>query len=599
MDMQWAIIGLASLLAVSLGTTERAREQAAAAQQSAQLESAQESSVLVDMRDLTPHEVRTEGFVLNTAQTIRIDAVGASQTGGSWFAREDHREEWPGNAWILDAQRREVVWEMRRAETRGGRRNLERYEGSVTLPAGAYEVYFASYTALWPSNRVNLSWLIGRRDRPRYDDDGLSEEFRLVVRGVGRRLSAAELQRLHDDLGANAVVRLTSAQREQVEQMGFELSKPTTIEIYAVGEVTDGDQFDYGWIVNANTMEKVWSFDYRGSQPAGGARKNRQVRETRALPAGRYAAIFALDDSHDPRDWNAAPPYDPASWGLTVRVQPENRAGVQTFAYDPTPDDLAIATVTRMRNSQTRSQGFTLAQPLEVRIYALGEGSGGQMHDYGWIIDAGTRRRVWSMSYDRTEHAGGAEKNRRVNEVVRLDAGSYLVYFRTDDSHAFRSWNSPAPISADDWGISLFPASGKLDAEVVVPFQPMADDTAAVIARITNVGDDEARSRTFTLESDSDVRIYALGEGDGDMYDYAWVENLRTRQRAWEMSHRLTEHAGGADKNRLFDGVVRLPAGEYVLRYRSDGSHSPDAWNAEPPFDPGAWGVVLFLVKAR
>ncbi|MGH7471533.1 MAG: hypothetical protein ACRENP_26575 [Longimicrobiales bacterium] len=597
--MQWAIIGLAGLLAVSVGATERTRVSVVAAQQANVQELTQQSNVLVDMRDLSPHELRSEGFVLGDAQTIRIEAVGAAKAGGSWFARDDHREEWPGNAWILNARTRDVVWELRREDTRSGRRNLEHYEGRVSLPAGTYEVFYASYTALWPSNRVNLSWLIGRRDRPRYDDGGLSEDFRLLVRGAGRRLNVAELQRLHDELRAHAVVRLTSAQREQVEQIGFELSKPTTLEIYAVGEVTDGDQFDYGWIVNANTMERVWSFDYRGSQPAGGARKNRQVRETRTLPAGRYAAIFALDDSHDPRDWNAAPPYDPEYWGLTVRVNAEDRAGVQNFSYDPTPDDLAIATVTRMRNSQTRSQGFTLTQPLDVRVYALGEGSDSQMHDYGWIIDAGSRRRVWSMTYDRTEHAGGAQKNRRVNEVVRLEPGSYLLYFRTDDSHAFRSWNSPAPLNADDWGISLFPANGSLDHEIVVPYQPVADDTAAIIARITNVGDDETRSRTFTLDTDSDVRIYALGEGDGEMHDYAWVENLRTRHKAWEMSYRLTEHAGGADKNRVFDGVIRLPAGEYVLRYRSDGSHSPNAWNAEPPFDPGAWGVALYLVKGR
>jgi hypothetical protein len=63
------------------------------------------------------------------------------------------------------------------------------------------------------------------------------------------------------------------------------------------------------------------------------------------------------------------------------------------------------------------------------------------------------------------------------------------------------------------------------------------------------------------------------------------------------MSYRLTEHAGGAQKNRLYDGVIRLPAGEYVLRYRTDGSHSPDSWNAEPPFDPAMWGVVLYLRK--
>ena len=40
------------------------------------------------------------------------------------------------------------------------------------------------------------------------------------------------------------------------------------------------------------------------------------------------------------------------------------------------------------------------------------------------------------------------------------------------------------------------------------------------------------------------------------------------------MTYRATEPAGGAPKNRRFDGVVTLPAGEYVLRYETDDSHS-------------------------
>src|SRR3989442_15846994 len=57
--------------------------------------------------------------------------------------------------------------------------------------------------------------------------------------------------------------------------------------------------------------------------------------------------------------------------------------------------------------------------------------------------------------------------------------------------------------------------------------------------------------------------------------------------------------AGGADKNRMFDGVVTLPAGNYVLRYRSDGSHSYDDWNADPPDDPESWGISVFRMARR
>ena len=65
------------------------------------------------------------------------------------------------------------------------------------------------------------------------------------------------------------------------------------------------------------------------------------------------------------------------------------------------------------------------------------------------------------------------------------------------------------------------------------------------------------------------------------MVDYGWIEDAKSGRRVWEMTYRMTEHAGGAKKNRRFDGVIRLPAGEYVLRYETDGSHSFGDWNAD------------------
>ena len=53
--------------------------------------------------------------------------------------------------------------------------------------------------------------------------------------------------------------------------------------------------------------------------------------------------------------------------------------------------------------------------------------------------------------------------------------------------------------------------------------------------------------------------IYALGEGiGGDMVDYGWIERCEERRRVWEMTYRATEHAGGAKKNRRFDGSDQI-----------------------------------------
>jgi hypothetical protein len=65
------------------------------------------------------------------------------------------------------------------------------------------------------------------------------------------------------------------------------------------------------------------------------------------------------------------------------------------------------------------------------------------------------------------------------------------------------------------------------------------------------------------------------------------------------MQYEETEPAGGADKNRMFDGVITLPAGSYVLHYTSDGSHSSSNWNDEAPDDPDNWGITVFRLGTR
>ena len=48
----------------------------------------------------------------------------------------------------------------------------------------------------------------------------------------------------------------------------------------------------------------------------------------------------------------------------------------------------------------------------------------------------------------------------------------------------------------------------------------------------------------------------------------------------------------------MFEGAITLPAGSYVLRYASDGSHSHADWNDDPPDDPDDWGITVFrMVK--
>jgi hypothetical protein len=169
------------------------------------------------------------------------------------------------------------------------------------------------------------------------------------------------------------------------------------------------------------------------------------------------------------------------------------------------------------------------------------------------------------------------------------------VNYRSDSSHSFDEWNAGPPMDGELWGITITPAN-PADRSFARGYEKAPEDEA--IAEIVKVGDNARKRTTFTLDSDTDVRVYAIGEGSGGrLVDAGWIEDRKTGRVVWEMTYRMTEHAGGAAKNRMYDDVIRLPAGEYVLRYESDDSHSFRDWNDSAPDDPSHWGITLY--KAR
>ena len=557
-----------------------------------------QSATLVELDDFGPRQVKSQSFTLASPQDLQLEATGAESTAKTgWAAVMGEKNgkpvpPWSGNAWILDLQSRKVLWKLSDATTTQGARGLREFKGSVRLPAGSYTAYYASFPdgEYWSDDNAKHK---SDRKWHWFGDDPV-ENFKLVVRGKGQVLSQDEIDRARASNSASTIVSLPGRFHEEFEETGFALAKPTEVQISASGEAREDGEFDFGWIINADTRATVWRFGWRDSQPAGGAPKNRRVTKTLLLPAGRYAAFYATDDSHDPSEWNAQPPEDPDAWGLTVAVPDRDaRTAVKTFAYEHIPQNATIVALTGIGNDAMKKQGFTLTRPMDVRIYALGEGRNGRMFDYGWITSADTRKRVWTMEYDATEAAGGDRKNRLADTTLHLDQGNYVVHYLSDDSHSAAEWNAAAPPDGRRWGITVLAAKGPLDRAAVVPYDEKGNP--AIVAELTGIRDDEQVRKAFSLDRDTEVRIYAVGEGTGgDMVDFGWIEDAKSGRRVWEMTYRATEHAGGAKKNRRFDGVIRLPAGDYVLRYETDGSHSFGDWNADPPDDPEAWGITIF-----
>ncbi|UCD58675.1 MAG: serine hydrolase, partial [Candidatus Hydrogenedentota bacterium] len=118
-----------------------------------------------------------------------------------------------------------------------------------------------------------------------------------------------------------------------------------------------------------------------------------------------------------------------------------------------------IASIDNVTDDQYKTVEFTLEEDKAVRVYAIGEGTSNIMVDYGGIENAQTGQLVWEMYLIFTEHAGGASKNRKVDRVLPLPAGTYRLHYRSDDSHSFDNWNNLPP-DHYWWGIRLFDVTG-------------------------------------------------------------------------------------------------------------------------------------------
>ena len=233
---------------------------------------------------------------------------------------------------------------------------------------------------------------------------------------------------------------------------------------------------------------------------------------------------------------------------------------------------------------------------MKIRVYSIGERSGSyEMADYGWIVNADTHEKVWEFKSRYSEHAGGGQKNRMVNEEIELEEGNYIAYYVTDGSHSYRDWNVAAPLMPDLWGLSILVDEDQQYFELL-DARTFSDKN--VLAEIVRVRDNDYDRVTFDLDKESKIRIYAIGEGNsGGMDDTGWIKSKETGRIVWEMTYRNTELAGGARKNRLFDGTILLPEGEYTVYFETDGSHSYRDWNASAPHDQEHYGISVYLIK--
>lgn len=403
---------------------------------------------------LTPSDstlLAAGGFVLTEADEVNVEVQYPSERRGADPA-----------VWILDAGTREVTWRLDPARHRPDRERLL-FSETIDLPAGTYEVYLDTESYGRRDEWDDLEGIgdlieevfdeiFGRRR----ERDEVTEDARVQI-FAGSGYPEPDLKATSEPFLEKAFVTLTGLGNNQTAWQGFSLTDETEIEIYAIGEGTHDVLFDYAWIVDAATREPVWKMEADHTRDAGGHSSNRVLRDQVRLPAGDYAVYFVTDEWHAAGDWEKTPPFDPDFWGITLLLGDEaSRTHVSLFDLDAFEQNRRLATVTGLGDREDEWMTFTLSQASEVRIFALGEGSDGEMNDYGGIENAETGDDVWVMEYDETMHAGGAEKNRLYSGTIQLPAGRYEVYYYSDDSHSFDGWNAPPPFDPPAWGITVY-----------------------------------------------------------------------------------------------------------------------------------------------
>ncbi len=424
---------------------------------------------IVALHGLDTQEVRQQGFTLPAAARIHVYA-----RGGALRTLGRHRTESPFFAygWILNAATREVVWQMDGATTRRDwdYRVADQY---LDLPQGHYEAYFANHGfaqsllfAQWGRNIDRRQLQAAGGERPHgflaalgADPSSLLRHWQARAGNYGMEIylpggDPARIPLFDAPLHwKNGVIRLPADQDGGHWTQVFHLAKPAMVHLYAEGEGSDSRLNDYGWIQEVRSRRRVWEMSADKAAFAGGARKNRRQVEFLLLDAGDYEAHFITDGSHSPADWNAAPPCDPGFYGLTLSLPRDG--DLAAFSLIQPRAWPLLAELVRVGNDQDRRQAFTLPTARQVRVLAIGEADGDDVADEVWIEDP-SGKRVWFLDPQHSLHAGGARKNRMSDELISLPQGSYTLRIRTDGSHAYGDWNSPAPWDAEHYGISVY-----------------------------------------------------------------------------------------------------------------------------------------------
>jgi ligand-binding sensor domain-containing protein len=118
--------------------------------------------------------------------------------------------------------------------------------------------------------------------------------------------------------------------------------------------------------------------------------------------------------------------------------------------------DRVISAIDQVEDNQEFKREFIIEDAGQYLVVCQGEILQRTPFDFGWIEKD---QQIWQMTDAGSRHAGGDTKNRMQAEIITLDPGQYHLCYKTDDSHAFSTWNTLPPSNSRFWGIRIIKLS--------------------------------------------------------------------------------------------------------------------------------------------
>lgn len=556
----------------------------------------------VTMSDIDRADLVHDSFVLSEQAVVNIVAFGSMESATNARSASMEMAAYP---WIMRRSDRTMVWKMDPAHSEVVEGTLLKTEYDVTLDAGTYDLYYASYGSSRSSSR-NRGFL-GVRLNDHWTGD--RKQWQVALKASNGQLTEVSGESI-SAYGPESIPNLvwtsgTMRDRKKTEQI-LVVDQDVDVSIYSIGEICAETRCgDYGVLENLATGKEVWRLTKENSRPAGGSASNFVFDDVVSLERGMYRASYATDPAHAYGRWHGNPPYDPTAWGMTLFASNERDAAkIRTF--DVWEELKPVVKLAPAGSDVDFVQSFDVVSTTDVFLFSMGEIDGESRYDYGWLDNRETGETVWSMATAGTRHAGGNADNTIAEGYVRLVPGKYALHYKSDDSHAYGDWNRSKPDHEERWGITMFPISDnateaiKLVAtESVQKTRAESHDVAGeVIFSMLNATNDQSQFRTVDFDEEVRLHIRAIGEiSQSGEYDYGWIVDELSNATVWKMTRRNTIPAGGDERFRMFDDFLEIGPGEFSIHYETDDSYSFGDFRDSSPDFPNDYGMKVVLVK--